>query len=49
MRIFCDPRFLEQGPDHPIQPVSIGRGTESGRGLYAVSSEFGQRAVRTRP
>ncbi|WP_149264311.1 3'-5' exoribonuclease [Actinomadura sp. K4S16] len=48
-KIYYDTEFHEQGPDSPIDLISIGMVTEHGSELYAVSSEFDQNAVRANP
>jgi hypothetical protein len=40
MKFFLDTEFIESGPAHPIQLISIGIVAEDGRELYAVSSEY---------
>ena len=40
MRFFIDTEFIESGPRHPIQLISIGIVSEDGREFYAVSDEF---------
>lgn len=43
MRIFYDCEFIEAGPDHPVELVSIGMAADDGREFYAVSSDFDTR------
>lgn len=40
MKYFLDEEFIESGPHHPIQLISIGIVAEDGREFYAQSSEF---------
>ena len=40
MRYFLDTEFIESGPYHPVQLISIGIVAEDGREFYAQSSEF---------
>lgn len=40
MKYFLDTEFIESGPRHPIQLISIGLVCEDGREFYAISSEF---------
>ncbi|MCK9930006.1 3'-5' exoribonuclease [Frankia sp. Mgl5] len=49
MRIFYDTEFLERGPKHPIDLISIGMVREDGAEYYAISSEFDATAVRAHP
>lgn len=49
MRIFYDTEFLDRGPHHPIDLISVGMVREDGSTLYAVSNEFDQRAVSAHP
>ena len=44
-RFFYDTEFIEAGPEHPIELVSIGIVSDDGREFYAVSSEFDQRRL----
>jgi hypothetical protein len=48
-RYFYDTEFIERGPQHPIDLVSIGIVTDTGREFYAVSAEFDQRALLSNP
>lgn len=48
-RIFYDTEFLERGPKHPIDLISIGMVRDDGAEYYAVSSEFDVAAVRAHP
>lgn len=45
MRIFYDTEFLEWGPAHPIDLISIGMVREDGAEYYAISGEFDIEAV----
>lgn len=49
MRYFYDTEFIERGPAHPIDLVSIGIVTEDGREFYAVSAEFNQAKLLANP
>ncbi|MFI0406615.1 hypothetical protein [Actinomadura sp. 3N508] len=49
MRIYYDCEFIEAGPDHPIELVSIGLVADDGREFYAVSSEFDTRRLLANP
>lgn len=49
MRIFYDTEFLERGPAHPIDLISIGMVREDGAEYYAVSAEFDIPAVIDHP
>src|SRR5438105_4781059 len=40
MRYFIDTEFIERGPYHPIELISIGIVREDNKSYYAVSSEF---------
>lgn len=40
IRYFIDTEFIESGPYHPVQLISIGIVSEDGREFYAQSSEF---------
>jgi len=40
MRYFLDTEFIERGPKHPIELISIGLVAEDGREYYAISTEF---------
>ena len=40
MRFWLDTEFIERGPQHPIELISIGITSEDGREFYAISSEF---------
>lgn len=40
MRIYYDTEFLEQGPNHPLQFISMGIVREDGQELYVVNGEF---------
>lgn len=40
MRYFYDTEFVESGPEHPIELISIGIAAEDGREYYAQSMEF---------
>lgn len=40
MKYFLDTEFIESGPRHPIQLISIGIVAEDGREFYAISREF---------
>jgi hypothetical protein len=40
MKYFIDTEFIERGPRHPIELISIGIVCEDGRTFYAISSEF---------
>lgn len=48
-RYFYDTEFIERGPDHPLDLVSIGIVADDGREFYAVSAEFDQRALLSNP
>lgn len=39
-KYFLDTEFIESGPYHPIQLISIGIVSEDGREFYRISSEF---------
>jgi hypothetical protein len=47
MRVFYDTEFLERGPEHPIELISIGMVAEDGRELYAVNADLPEERVRT--
>jgi hypothetical protein len=47
MRVFYDTEFLERGPEHPIELISIGMVAEDGRELYAVNADLPEECVRT--
>lgn len=47
MKLFYDTEFIERGPAHPIDLISIGMVAEDGRELYAVSSEFDVAALHS--
>src|SRR4051812_4502723 len=49
VQIYYDTEFVERGPAHPIDLVSIGLVAEDGREFYAVSSEFDQHALLKNP
>ena len=40
MKYFLDTEFIENGPHHPIQLISIGIVAEDGRTFEAISNEF---------
>lgn len=40
MKYFYDTEFIESGPEHPIELISIGIVAEDGRELYMQSCEF---------
>lgn len=40
MRYWFDTEFIERGPQHPIELISIGMVAEDGREFYTISSEF---------
>lgn len=40
MRYFLDTEFIERGPKHPIELISIGIVAEDGREYYAISTDF---------
>jgi hypothetical protein len=42
MRFFLDTEFIERGPQYPVTLISIGIVSETGRRMYAVSSEFSE-------
>jgi len=47
LRIFYDTEFIESGPNHPLDLISIGMVAEDGREYYAVSNSFSmERLVR---
>lgn len=39
MRYYIDTEFIEDGPEHPLRPISIGIVSEDGREFYAVLSD----------
>lgn len=43
MRYFLDTEFIERGPKHPLELISIGIVCEDGRELYCVSTDFKSR------
>ncbi len=40
MKYFLDTEFIERGPKHPIELISIGIVSEYGDTFYAISNEF---------
>lgn len=40
MRYFIDTEFIERGPKHPLELISIGIVADDGRELYRVSTDF---------
>ena len=40
MKFFLDTEFAEQGPNFPIEIISIGIVAEDGREFYAINAEF---------
>ena len=47
MRYFIDTEFIERGPKHPVELVSVGVVREDGRRFYAISTEFKARHAST--
>jgi hypothetical protein len=40
MKHFTDTEFIERGPNHPIELISVGIVSEDGREFYGVSTDF---------
>lgn len=46
MRVFFDVKYIENGPQIPIQPVSVGLVAEDGRELYVINDGCLSNAMR---
>jgi len=40
MRFFYDTEFLERGPDHPLELITLGVAAEDGRELFLANADF---------